>query len=705
MKHLMRAKHLTIMLTDIKGFTSRTSAQSRAKTAALLKTHEELLLPVIAKFSGTLVKSIGDAFLATFESPTDAVLCGLAIQDVLTAHNAACKPDEKIEIRVALNSGEVALAEDGDIYGEAVNAAARLEGIVEAGEVFITEAVYLAMNRNEAGFEDKGYHSFRGIPEKIRVFKVFGYSEAGGPGKRPDNAAELVAVTAQPVSETDRAEAADCFEKGLKEYFNELNFAKAINLMKEASETDPFFLDAYFLYAIFSKTVGDEVAVLSVLNKLKALRPSVTEQRSLSKIDIISARLEHDPDCDRMAEKFLRRYPGDVLAFFVLFFSAGSDNSRTQEAAKALRRAYPFIEDIVPLHTLAEYEYYRHGNVDSAIAIFEGLIKRKPENVNLRLGLLRILLHTGKLIAASAQLESALKISPTNENLQRFAGELAFLKNDIGDWFTHMSKLLTLTQHSDSHNSGLYYQLYKAAFAAGKEADAEKHLAMAHDLGPEWGWQSAEETSSSMERFKLKDGLFDLSPAVLAGLGKRIVDWNYSKWLYNRLPDSSGVVIDLYVFKNSPAVRHVKIWTQYVTRLGRTAKGSVSVESIPNSAFFNENGDIIKCRFSEVSLLWGQRMGELTYPAPLQRHAIEFLAAEMGVSESNGETLFRVENLNMTRGMHGFIFLLPADFSLESLSRKPDETVSVEDGKLVFYSQFLYAFQKFRLDIPLKNQD
>ena len=168
----METRNIAIMLTDIKGFTSKTAGFSRAETQELLSKHRELVLPVIVKFHGRLVKTIGDAFLVAFDSPTDAVICGVEIQVVLKDHNADKSHGEKIEIRIAINSGEVAIHDDGDIYGDAVNITARLESIAEPGEVFFTESVYLSMNKKEVPSSEIGYRQFKGIPEKIKVFRV-----------------------------------------------------------------------------------------------------------------------------------------------------------------------------------------------------------------------------------------------------------------------------------------------------------------------------------------------------------------------------------------------------------------------------------------------------------------------------------------------------------------------------------------------------
>ena len=167
-----QSKNLAIMFTDLKGFTERTSRISRTMMRTLLRVHEELVLPIIERFGGYLVKNIGDAFLVTFESPTNAVLCGLVIQDTFKDYNRhISNADDSLEIRIAINSGEVEI-KDGDVYGEAVNIAARIESITEVNEVYFTESVYLAMNKHEVPSSEVGLRRLKGIPEEIKVYKV-----------------------------------------------------------------------------------------------------------------------------------------------------------------------------------------------------------------------------------------------------------------------------------------------------------------------------------------------------------------------------------------------------------------------------------------------------------------------------------------------------------------------------------------------------
>ncbi|MCK5683324.1 hypothetical protein KAJ27_04360 [bacterium] len=172
-----QSKNLAIMFTDLKGFTERTSRISRTMMRTLLRVHEELVLPIIDRFGGYLVKNIGDAFLVTFESPTNAVICGLVIQNTFKEYNShISNADESLEIRIAINSGEVEI-KDGDVYGEAVNIAARIESITEVNEVYFTESVYLAMNKHEVPSSEVGLRRLKGIPEEIKVYKVIQDSE------------------------------------------------------------------------------------------------------------------------------------------------------------------------------------------------------------------------------------------------------------------------------------------------------------------------------------------------------------------------------------------------------------------------------------------------------------------------------------------------------------------------------------------------
>ena len=168
---MARAENLAIMFVDMAGYAERTARQSREQNKALMRTFNGLLIPLIARFGGRRVKSIGDALLVAFRSPTDSVRCGMAMHDAVTAYNHEARSDDPIRIRVALNVGEVRLEND-DIFGEAVNIAARVEEVTPPGEIYLTGVVYLSMNKAEVTAEHIGEQRLKGIPEPVRLFRV-----------------------------------------------------------------------------------------------------------------------------------------------------------------------------------------------------------------------------------------------------------------------------------------------------------------------------------------------------------------------------------------------------------------------------------------------------------------------------------------------------------------------------------------------------
>lgn len=165
----LKTAALTVMMTDIAGYTERTSRVSREESARWLALHDALLQPVFRAFGGRVVKTLGDAFLVTFASPTDAVLCACAVQDRLWLHNRGASEADRILVRVALSAGEVRLSK-GDVFGEPVNLAARLEAVAAPGEVLLTDAVYATMNAAEVRLGSRGEHSFKGISRAVTVW-------------------------------------------------------------------------------------------------------------------------------------------------------------------------------------------------------------------------------------------------------------------------------------------------------------------------------------------------------------------------------------------------------------------------------------------------------------------------------------------------------------------------------------------------------
>lgn len=167
----MKTENLAIVLTDIAGYTEATQKQSRLDNARLLNTHNRILYPIVRRYKGRHVKSIGDALLLVFRSPTDAMLCAMAMQDALFEFNRNAPKEQQIHIRVAASLGEVRVTRN-DVFGEAVNVTSRIESITPVDEIYMSEAVYMAMNKAEVPSREVGRRELKGISGPISLFNI-----------------------------------------------------------------------------------------------------------------------------------------------------------------------------------------------------------------------------------------------------------------------------------------------------------------------------------------------------------------------------------------------------------------------------------------------------------------------------------------------------------------------------------------------------
>lgn len=169
-KKKVNSEILAVMFIDIASYTRTTARLSREKVDYLHEVFDNLSLPLFKDFRGQVVKKMGDAFLITFKSATDAVLCGVELQRRFMEYNKThdYKP---ISIRVAIDMGEVIIRND-DVYGDAVNRASRIESVAKAGHIVFSEAVGAAMNKNEVQVINLGVKRFKGVKRPIRLLRV-----------------------------------------------------------------------------------------------------------------------------------------------------------------------------------------------------------------------------------------------------------------------------------------------------------------------------------------------------------------------------------------------------------------------------------------------------------------------------------------------------------------------------------------------------
>ncbi len=159
------------MFTDLVGFT-RMGQQDEEAALRLRREHQALLRPVFGRFGGREVKSLGDGFLVEFASSVEAVRCAVDIQRAIAERNAAVPPPNRFFLRIGLHVGDV-VEEEGDLIGDAVNVASRVEPLAEPGGVCVTAMVYdQVRNKLPVAFERVGARTLKNVEEPIEIFRI-----------------------------------------------------------------------------------------------------------------------------------------------------------------------------------------------------------------------------------------------------------------------------------------------------------------------------------------------------------------------------------------------------------------------------------------------------------------------------------------------------------------------------------------------------
>jgi formylglycine-generating enzyme required for sulfatase activity/class 3 adenylate cyclase len=161
-----------IVAGDICGYSRLMELDEEGTHARVKRIERDLIVPTITEHYGRLVKTTGDGFFAIFDSPVEAVRSGIVIQQGIVGRNALLPKHSWIEYRIGVNLGDVIIGPD-DIYGDGVNIAARLEGIAEPGQVFISGGVYEQIKHKlVCGYQSLGDRKIKNITDPVRVYRV-----------------------------------------------------------------------------------------------------------------------------------------------------------------------------------------------------------------------------------------------------------------------------------------------------------------------------------------------------------------------------------------------------------------------------------------------------------------------------------------------------------------------------------------------------
>jgi TolB-like protein/class 3 adenylate cyclase len=166
-------KIVAILAADVVGFSRMTSADEDGTLARLRALRGDLIDPTVAAHNGRVFKRTGDGAIVEFRSVVDAVRCAIGVQNAMVEGNAGVPEDRRIVFRIGIHLGDVVEESDGDLMGDRVNIAARLEGIAQPGAICLSEDAYLQVKaRLDLAVTDLGPTQLKNIAEPIRAYSL-----------------------------------------------------------------------------------------------------------------------------------------------------------------------------------------------------------------------------------------------------------------------------------------------------------------------------------------------------------------------------------------------------------------------------------------------------------------------------------------------------------------------------------------------------
>ena len=178
-------KLAAILAADVVGYSRLAGADEDRTLARLRALRSDLIDPTIAVHRGNVVKRTGDGLLVEFRSVVDAVRCAIEIQNGMAERNVGVPPERRIEFRCGIHLGDVVEESDGDLMGDGVNIAARLEGVAKPGTIYLSEDAYRQVkSRLDLAVSDLGATRLKNIADPVRVYSL----EVGKPARAPPRA-------------------------------------------------------------------------------------------------------------------------------------------------------------------------------------------------------------------------------------------------------------------------------------------------------------------------------------------------------------------------------------------------------------------------------------------------------------------------------------------------------------------------------------
>ncbi len=479
-------KLAAILAADVAGYSRLTGADEELTLARLRTLRSDLINPIIAVHRGRVVKGTGDGALVEFHSVVDAVRCAIEVQHGMAERNVGIPPERRIEFRIGIHLGDVMVESDGDLMGDGVNIAARLEGICSPNAICLSEDAYRQVrSRLDLAVTDLGDMELKNIAEKVRVFSL----EVGKPPQ------------AKPVGPPTPAEAAGPPRLSIvllpfaniggdseQEYF--------VDGITESLTTDLSRISGSFVIArntAFSYK-GKHVDVKQIgrdLNVRYVLEGSV--QRGGNRLRVNVQLIDAESGSHLWAERFDKPL-ADLFDMQDEIVAHLANQLGTQlisaEARRAERALHPesmdlYFQGVACVNRGSTPEYLRQarGFFERALLLDPGNIAALVGTAQVDAGVTTNFLTDDpgtRFAAAEAALTKALSLAPKNAEAHLLLGRVQNFTNRAAEGIAECERALAL----DPNLAAAHAQIGLAKLIIGRGEETEAHVNEALRLSP-----------------------------------------------------------------------------------------------------------------------------------------------------------------------------------------------------------------------------